>query len=84
MSNDIRPENEEGYLHGYCEYYFASGKLDSRGVWVNGARYGYFEDYDSNGSVVEYWTGYYLGNRKVSADNEIGYCYIWDKEEVVV
>jgi len=82
MSKDIESKNEAGKLHGYCEYYFSNGQLMWKGVMVNGSRYSYHEDYNSDGSAFKDWTGYYIGGHRVSSDNEEGCCYIWCKEAV--
>jgi len=81
MSNDILPENDEGERHGYCEEYWHTDELWYKGVMVNGGIYGYFEVYDKDGSVVKYYTGYFL-NHKVSDNNKEGYCYIWCRDVV--
>jgi len=78
MSKDVIPKNAEGKWHGYCEEYY-NGELYYKGVYVNGYRYGYHEEYNDDGSADEYYTGYFLDDDKVSNDNAKGYCYIWCK-----
>jgi len=78
---DILPKNEDGRLHGYCEEYWGNGNLNWKGVMVRGKMYGYRECYVWDGGISEYRTGYWMNN-KISDDNEEGYCYIWDKEEL--
>jgi len=82
MSEDITPKNSKGKWHGYCEIYFNNGLLSCKGVRVNDKLYGYHGGYNNNGSVDDDWTGYYLNDEKASDDNEEGYCYIWEKEEL--
>jgi len=63
----------------YEEWYFSKGQLWFKGIWINGSGYGYFEEYNEDGSFNEYETGYFLGGNKVSDTNEVGYCLIWRK-----
>jgi len=81
-SKDILPENEEGLLHGYCEVCYDDGQLKWKGVCVHVYWFGYQEYYNRDGSVDENGTGYWMSGNKVSADNEIGYCLIWNREEL--
>ena len=44
--------NKEGLPHGYWEYYYYnSGKLQSKGKYINGIANGYWEYYYSNGKL---------------------------------
>jgi len=66
----------------YKEVYFINGKLHRKGVIVNKNEYGYQECYLSDGILMGGYTGYFLDGKKVSENNEKGYCYIWLKEIV--
>jgi len=79
MNKDIIPKNELGKVHGYCEFYYASGQLGFKGVWVNHKRCGYCVYSHSDGSMNKTDTGYYLNNNEISDTNDSGYCYIWLK-----
>jgi len=80
---DIAPINKGGFWHGYCKEYHDNGQLMWEGVCVNGGRCGYFESYWSDGSVDKYWTGYWMNGNRISDNNKQGYCYIWDKRELI-
>jgi len=80
---DIIPTNKEGNWDGYCKGYWSSGKLWHKGVWVNGKRYGYHVEYWASGSVKDDGTGYFLDHKKVSRHNKKGYCYIWERKEII-
>ena len=43
MIKDIEPENINGYLHGYQEWYYDNGSLRYRGLFKNGLEMGYEE-----------------------------------------
>jgi len=78
MSKDIKIDY--GNEMEYEEAYFSNGKLYCKGVFVDGNCYGYHVGYNEDGSVYDYWTGYFLGSGyRISIDNKEGYCFIWDK-----
>jgi hypothetical protein len=74
---DILPVNDECEWHGYCEEYHYNGKLEWRGVLLNGKDYGYHVVFDKYGKKEEGATGYFL--KDVRVDNRNGYCLIWCK-----
>jgi len=76
MSKNVRIDYGDGMEYKET-YYLDSDQLCWKGVFVNGAWYGYFERYYKDGSVD--WTRYFLNSCKVSDDNDKGYCLIWDK-----
>jgi len=80
MSEDIRIDYGNGMF--YEEDSFKNGQLCWKGVSVDICEFGYIEIYNDDGSIWEYGTGYFLNGYKVSADNEGGYCYVWDKKEL--
>jgi len=80
MSKDIDIDYGNGMK--YCERCYPSDELAWKGVHVNGLDYGYHEWYNIDGSIWEKYTGYFLNDARVSDNNEIGYCLIWDKEIV--
>jgi len=69
-------------VNGYIERYHDNGQLNYKGVYVNGRAYGYFMNYSSDGKINVYWSSYFLDGYKISEDNDIGYCYIWDRVEL--
>jgi len=79
MSKDTGIDYGNGMY--YCERYYESGRLSWKGVIVNDKLFGYYEFYNS-GVVSKISTGYYLYDKKVSVDNENGYCLIWSKVEL--
>ena len=50
-TKNITSYNEKGEKHGYWEYYWSNGQLDSKGNYVNGQRHGYWESYNYNGQL---------------------------------
>ena len=74
---------------GYIEE-MATKDWGSKGSCVREYKYGYIEVYTYDGMIDEDYTGYFLGSRwedrkeRISRDNEEGYCYVWEKKEVVV
>jgi len=83
MHEDIVSKNKAGQLHGYCKIRY-SDKFAFKGVWVNGCRHGCHEDYNiADVSFREYGSGYFLEGNKVSDDNIKGYCYIWERKEII-
>jgi len=64
-------------------YRINNGQLGLKGVKVNGKWHGYFEVYNEDGSVNDYFTGYFMNGCNVSDNNEKGYCLIWCKKVVV-
>jgi len=82
MSKDIDPRNKEGLLNGYCEIYWDHSGLFWKGVMIDGDMYGYIESYKEDGSVHNYYTGYWINDVRVNSDNADGCCYIWCKEVV--
>jgi len=78
MDKDVSIDYGNGMK--YCEVYRNNGKLWWQGIWVNDKMYGFWEDYNSDGSKIKDWNGYFFDNVKVSDSNEVGYCLIWDKE----
>jgi len=74
---DVRIDYGNGTY--YEEEYFDNGQLSLKGVWINTYRYGYHENYLSDGRMFAYGMGYYLNSIKVSDDNAKGYCLIWCK-----
>ena len=82
IDKDIRPTINKGNLDGYCETYWDTGQLGWIGLRINGKKYGYYEWYHRDGSVHNYYTGYYINGKKLSYDNADGSCYIWGKVEV--
>jgi len=81
MSKDRVIDYDNGM--SYYERYYESGKLNWKGIVLGGELHGYHLDYNDDGSVNEVLTGYFSDNINVSTDNDIGYCYIWRKEEIV-
>ena len=85
MIKDILPEDESGHCHGYCEVYM-DGVLYWRGVRFHGYNQGYHESYDTDGTIKDKTTGYYLGEDmyygRISIDNKEGYCYMWNRTEL--
>jgi hypothetical protein len=83
VSKDIELVDENGEWHGYCERYHDDDSLMWKGLIIHGHWYGWHEEYDKSGDVFEEGTGYWLGGGeyeyRISADNEEGYCYIWNR-----
>jgi antitoxin component YwqK of YwqJK toxin-antitoxin module len=81
---DILPKDKNGELHGYCEKYHENGELWYKGVYIRGMAYGYIATYNRDGSVDDYFTGYYpdgvLARDFISKNNPEGYCYTWNRE----
>jgi len=80
---NIMPLNSKDEKHGYCEIYHKNGWLCWKGVKVNGKDYGYFEEYNEDGSSCEKDIGYFLDDVKVSRYNKEGYCLVWNIRKII-
>jgi len=80
MSEDVEIDHGNGMV--YHKGYYANDKLDWKGIRINGHWYGCIKSYNYEGGLDDL-TGYYLHDEKVSVDNKEGYCYIWDRDEIV-
>jgi antitoxin component YwqK of YwqJK toxin-antitoxin module len=49
----MNKRNEQGELHGLCEWYWDNGPLMYKGNYINGERHGLCENYYSNGELIE-------------------------------
>jgi len=58
MNKNIIPFNDKGQPHGYWEYYWATGKLCYKCVFINGERNGFEEEYWTDGKLT--YKRYYL------------------------
>jgi antitoxin component YwqK of YwqJK toxin-antitoxin module len=69
---DKKPRNEIGERHGYWQTYYSNGKIDQKGLWINGRQFGYHEKYYYDGElsfrgdfidseVYGYWENYFSG-----------------------
>ena len=56
MKKDILPRNNKGQLHGIWSDYLSNGTLFRKGHYINGIRYGYWnENYSmTEGEVIFY------------------------------
>jgi len=52
MNKDIEPKNAKGQRHGYWEYYFNTGKLLCKCVYINGKENGFEEWYNFDGKLT--------------------------------
>jgi len=53
ISYQMNKRNEQGELHGLCEWYYRNGPLMYKGNYINGERHGPWEIYSSNGNLSE-------------------------------
>jgi hypothetical protein len=78
---DIKPRDEDGKLHGYCEKYWDNGKLDWKGACSRHFWFGYIQVFNNNTNRSGR-SGYFLDGFKVTKDNKEGLCYTWNKQEL--